>query len=149
SYTLGYRSVLWDPRFLTYSGALTFNRNALSLDSEANASQQTGFKANASLFPTRPFRGTFRGSRSVGADSASYPESGLVRSGLSLPPGLAPELRTGSSELGMNLQLASTSLPRVELGFQEGSSTIAAGSLSAIQRQSSLQALVASESPRL
>lgn len=149
AYTLGYRSVLWDPRFLTYAGEVTFNRNALTFGSEASSSQQTGFKTTANLFPTRPFRGSIRASRGFGGVSANYPESSTLRGGLALPAGSAPELKTANSEFGINWQLVSKSLPRVELSYQDASAKVAAGSLSVLQRQSSMQALVARETPRL
>jgi hypothetical protein len=149
AYTLGYRSTFWDPRFLTYAGEVTFNRNALTFGQEASSSQQTGFKATANLFPTRPFRGSIRGSRGFGGETANYPESSTLRGGLALPAGSAPELKTARSEFGINWQLASKSLPRVELSYQDASAKVAAGSLSVLQRQSSMQALVARETPRL
>ena len=148
-YTLGYRSILWDPRFLTYVGELTFNRNALTFGPQSGASHQTGFKASANLFPTRPFRASVHGSRAFGADSANYPASTSLRGGFGLPPGAAPELRTGRSEYGVNWQLAAKSLPRVELSYQDGSTALAAGSIQGLQRLSSFQALVAREGPRL
>src|SRR5919198_6590343 len=148
-YTVGYRSSFWDPRLLTYAGELTFNRNALTYGQEEGASKQTGFKVTANLFPSRPFRGSIHGSRQIGGESANYPESSTVRSGLVLPAGSAPELRTERSEFGVNWQLTGQSMPRVELSYQEGSATIAAGSLDAVQQQRSLQAIVAKEGPRL
>lgn len=149
AYTVGYRSSLWDRRFLTYAGEVTFNRNALTFGEHASSSQQTGFKATGNLFPTRPFRGSIRASRGFGGESANYPESNGLRGGFALPAGSAPELKTEKSEFGMNWQLASKSLPRVELSYQDASARIAAGSLSADQRQSALQALIAREGPRL
>jgi hypothetical protein len=148
-YTLGYRSSFWDPRFLTYAGELTFNRNALTFGQDEGASKQTGFKVTANLFPSRPFRGSIHASRQIGGESANYPESSVVRSGLVLPAGSAPELRTERSEFGVNWQLTGQSMPRVELSFQEGSATIAAGSLDAVQQQSSLQASIAKDGPRV
>jgi len=148
-YTLGYRSSFWDPRFLTYAGELTFNRNALTFGQDEGASEQTGFKVTANLFPTRTFRASIHGSRQIGGESANYPESSAVRGGLVLAAGSTPELRTERSEFGVNWQLTDKSMPRVELSYQEGSATIAAGSLDAVQQQSSLQALVAREGPRV
>lgn len=149
AYTLGYRSVLWDPRFLTYAGELTFNKNALTFGSQASRSQQTGFKATANLFPLRPFRASIHGARGFGGESANYPESNGLRGGLALPAGVLPELRTAKSEFGVSSQLTAKSLPRVELNYQNVSAKVAAGSLEATQRQRSLQALVAREGPRL
>ena len=148
-YTVGYRSSFWDPRLLTYAGELTFNRNALTYGQEEGASKQTGFKVTANLFPSRPFRGSIHGSRQIGGESANYPESSTVRSGLVLPAGSAPELRTERSEFGVNWQLTGQAMPRVELSYQEGSATIAAGALDAVQQQKFLQAIVAKEGPRL
>jgi hypothetical protein len=145
-YTLGYHSIFWDPRFLTYAGELTFNKNALTFGQQDSLSQQTGFKASANLFATRPFHGSIHASRGFGAESANYPQSITERSGLTLPPGSVPELRVGRSEFGINWQLAPVkSLPRIELSYQNGATTVAAGSLEAVQQQNSLQALVASE----
>jgi hypothetical protein len=148
-YTLGYRSSFWDPRFLTYAGELTFNKNALTFGQDDSVSKQTGFKLAANLFPTRPFRASIHGSRQVGGESANYPESSAMRGGLALPAGSTPELRTERSEFGVSWQLTGKSMPRVELSFQEGSATIAAGSLAAVQQQTSIQALVAREGPRV
>src|ERR671914_171862 len=50
AYSLGYQSFLWDPRFLAYSGELTFRKNALSFDTSDSGSRQTGFKTGATLF---------------------------------------------------------------------------------------------------
>ena len=149
-YTLGYRSAFWDPRFLMYTGELTFNKNALTFGQQASLSQQTGFKASANLFATRPFHGSIHASRGFGGESANYPQSITERSGLTLPPGSTPELRIGRSEFGVNWQVApSKSLPRIELSYQNGSTTVGAGSLEAIQHQSSVQALVAREGPHV
>jgi len=149
-YTLGYRSAFWDPRFITYTGELTFNKNALTFGQQDSLSQQTGFKFSTNLFATRPFHGSIHASRGFGAESANYPQSVTERSGLTLPPGSAPELRVGRSEFGINWQMAAVkSLPRIELSYQDGSTTVGAGSLEAIQNQSSMQALVAREGPHL
>jgi hypothetical protein len=149
AYTLGYRSVFWDPRFLTYSGELTFNKNALTFGQQDSLSQQTGFKASANLFASRPFHGSIHASRGFGGESGNYPQSSAERSGLTLPAGSVPELKIGRSEFGVNWQLAAKSLPRIELSYDDGSTTVAAGSLEAVQRQRSVQALIAKDGPRL
>src|SRR5262249_10865655 len=92
AYTLGYSSSLWDPRFAIYSGGLTFNRNALSFGSDTSQSEQTGFNAAASLFSMRPFRLSLHANRAVGGESANYPASSGLRSGLAVPIGVVPEL---------------------------------------------------------
>jgi hypothetical protein len=148
-YTVAYRSALWDPRFLTYAGELTFNRNALTLGGEDSRSRQTGFRATANLFSQRPLRGSIRASRGFGGESANYPNASSVRGGLGLPAGATPELHTARSEFGMNWQLTAKSLPRVDLSYQRDSARVAAGSLDAVQQQRSVQALVAREGPRL
>src|SRR5262249_52972386 len=100
AYTLAYSSVLWDPRFAIYSGELTFNRNALTFGSDVSRSEQTGFNGTASLFSMRPFRLSLHANRSIGGESSNYPESSLMRDGLNLAPGAAPELQTGRSDYG-------------------------------------------------
>ena len=149
AYTLGYRSIFWDPRFLTYTGELTFNKNALTFGQQDSLSKQTGFKLAANLFASRPFHGSIHASRGFGNESGNYPQSTAERSGLTLPAGSVPELKVGRSEFGVNWQLAAKSLPRIELSYDDGSTSVAAGSLEAVQRQRSLQALVAREGPRL
>jgi len=149
AYTLGYRSIFWDPRFLTYTGELTFNKNALSFGQQDSLSQQTGFKLAANLFASRPFHGSIHALRGFGGESGNYPQSTAERSGLTLPAGSVPELKVGRSEFGVNWQLAAKSLPRIELSYEDGSTTVAAGSLEAVQRQSSVQALIAKDGPRL
>jgi hypothetical protein len=152
-YTLGYRSVFWDPRFVTYMGELTFNRNALTFGqqaSHASLSRQTGFRTSANLFAARPFQGSIHAARGIGAESASHPQSILERSGLTLPPGSVPELSVGRAEFGTKWQLSPAGLrPRIELSFDKRSTTVGAGSLEAVQEQNSLQAFVAREGPRV
>ena len=149
AYTLGYASALWDPRFAIYSGELTFNRNALTFGSETSRSQQTGFNATASLFSMRPFRMSLHANRAVGGESANYPESSLMRDGLTLTPGAAPELQTGRSDYGGSWVLSAPSLPRVEFSYQQGSGVVSAGPLQAEQTERSIQALVSREGPHL
>jgi len=149
AYTLGYASALWDPRFAIYSGELTFNRNALTFGNDASTSEQTGFNGTASLFSNRPFRLSLHGNRSVGGESANYPESSLMRSGLNLTPGATPELQIGRSEYGASWVVSSPSLPRVEFSYQQGSAQVAAGPLEAVQTQRSVQALVSRDGPHL
>jgi len=150
AYTLGYRSAFWDPRFITYNGEVTFNKNALTFGEQDSLSRQTGFRLSTNLFATRPFHGSIHAARGIGAESANYPQSITERSGLTLPPGAVPELRTGRSEFGINWQMTQVkSLPRVELSYQNGSTNVGAGALESTQDQSSLQALIAREGPHL
>jgi hypothetical protein len=149
AYTLAYSSSLWDPRFAVYSGGVTFNRNALTFGGEDSRSDQTGFNAAASLFSMRPFRLALHASRAVGSESANYPASSQLRSGLPTVAGALPELATGQSEYGLNWVLSAPSLPRVEFSYQQGSGTVAAGPVDSSQTSSSMHALVSRERPRV
>jgi hypothetical protein len=149
AYTVGYQSILWDPRFLTYSGELTFHKNALSFGPQDGTSRQTGFKTSATLFPARHFPLSVNASRTLGGETANYPTSNPVRGGLTLPTGDVSPLKTGQSALGVNWMFNNGRLPRAELSYQNGSATMAVGSLEASQRQSSVHALIAREGPRL
>jgi hypothetical protein len=140
---------LWDPRFAVYSGGVTFNRNALTFGGEDSRSDQTGFNAAASLFSMRPFRLALHASRAVGSESANYPASSQLRSGLPTVAGALPELATGQSEYGLNWVLSAPSLPRVEFSYQQGSGTVAAGPVDSSQTSSSMHALVSRERPRV
>ena len=149
AYTLAYSSSLWDPRFAVYSGGVTFNRNALSFGGDDSRSDQTGFNAAASLFSMRPFRLAVHASRAVGSESANYPASSQLRSGLPAIAGALPELGTAQSEYGLNWVLSAPSLPRIEFSYQEGSGTVAAGPVDSSQTSRSVHALVSRERPRL
>src|SRR5688572_14370526 len=149
AYTVGYQSIVWDPRFLTYSGELTFHRNALSFGPQDGASRQTGFKASATLFPARHFPLSVNASRAIGGETANYPATNPIRGGLALPTGDVSSLKTGQSALGINWQFNNVRLARAELSYQQASATMAVGSLEALQRQSSLHALIARDGPRL
>src|SRR5918995_6201410 len=114
AYTVGYQSIVWDPRFLTYAGELTFHRNALSFGPQDGASRQTGYKASASLFPARHFPLSVNASRTLGGETANYPTSNPIRGGLALPAGEMSSLKTGQSALGVNWQFNNGRLPRAE-----------------------------------
>src|SRR5262249_53791491 len=146
SYRLGYASSFWDPRFALYSGELTFDKNALTFGSQASGTHQTGFNGAMSLFSQRPFRVALHGTRSTGAESANYPDAGLMRGGaLPLPPGASPELQTGRSAFGASAVVSTPSAPRVEFSVEQGSSTEAAGPLAAVQQERSLHGLLSKE----
>jgi hypothetical protein len=148
AYTVGYNSVLWDPRFLTYSGELTFYRNALTFGNQDGKLRQTGYKLATSLFPARPFPLSIQASRTIGNETANYPTSSPLRGGLALP-GDAVALRTRQSLFGVNWRLDQTRLPRVDLGYLSTSAELGAGALEGNQRQTNIQALVAHDTPRL
>lgn len=148
-YTVGYNSVLWDPRFLTYSSELTFQRNALTFGKQDGRLRQIGYKLATSLFPARPFPLSIQASRTIGNESANYPVSSPLRGGLALAPGDAIALKTSQSSFGVNWRLDQTRLPRVELGYLNASSELGAGSLEGTQTQRNVQALVARDTPRL
>lgn len=149
AYTVGYQSVLWDPRFLTYSGELTFHKNALSFDTQRGASRATGFKASSTLFPARPFPLSVQASRSAGAETGNYPISNPIRGGLTLSPGDIGMSQTGQSAVGVNWQLTTTRLPRVELSYQNASAAMNVGTVGVVQRQINVHTLIAREGPRL
>lgn len=149
AYTLGYQSVVWDPRFLTYSGELTFQKNAISFDTQRGASRQTGFKASSTLFPARPFPLSVHASRAAGGETGNYPISNPLRGSLTLPDGDVGVLQTGDSTFGLNWQLNTPRVARVELTYEKGSAAMNVGSLEALQRQRGMHVLVARETPRL
>src|SRR5262249_60778014 len=146
---VAYSSALWYPRFPVYPGGPPFNRNALTFGSEDSRSDQTGFNAAASLFSMRPFRLAVHATRAVGAETANYPASSQLRSGLPTTPGALPELGTAQSEYGLNWVLSAPSLPRVEFSYQQGSGAVEAGALESTQTARSIHALVSREQPRV
>ncbi len=149
SYTIGYRSILWDPRFMNYTAELTFQKIGLLFSGQEGHSGSTGYKLGASLFPSRPFPLAISASRSFGGESGNFPTTTPVRGGLTLPPGtVAPQFRTRQSTFGVNWQLVAKAFPRVELGYNKAASIVSLGDLQAEQRDSNLSALMAAGSAR-
>jgi len=149
AYTIGYQSVLWDPRFLTYGGELTFNRNTLQFGEREGVSRNTGFKASATLFPARPFPLSVQAMRSAGAEDANYPLSNPIRGGIAFTPGAVAALTTGQSSTSVNWQVNTPRVARLELSYDSGRADVGAGSIQADQQHTNVHALVAREGPRL
>ncbi len=148
TYTLGYRSVLWDPRFLRYDAEVTLQKNGLRTNRQRGNLRNIGYNVTSSLFPARPFPLTVQASRSYGGQSGDFPSAPPIRGGLTLPPGsVAPDFRTVASSLGVNWLLATERLPRVELSYHQGGSEVAAGPFEGRQRDSNLGLAVTRETP--
>lgn len=149
NYTIGYRSIVWDPRFLQYTAELTFQKIGLTFGRQEGRSGNTGYKLGASLFQARPFPLSISASRSFGGESGNFPTAMPVRGGLVLPPGTAmPQFKTRVSTLGVNWQLATKGFPRTELAYRKGSSGASVGDLKVEQQDSTLSASMAGETAR-
>ena len=149
SYTFGYRSIVWDPRFLEYTAEVTFQKTGLTFGGQKGRSSNTGYNLGASLFQGRPFPLSVSASRSFGGESGNFPTATPVRGGVVLPPGAAmPQFKTRVSTLGVNWQLDTKGFPRTELAYRKGSSGASVGDLKVEQRDSTLSASMAGETAR-
>ncbi len=149
NYTIGYRSIVWDPRFLAYTAELRFQKTGITFGGEKGRSSNVGYKLGAGLFQARPFPLSISASRNFGGESGNFPTATPVRGGLVLPPGAAmPQFKTRVSTLGVNWQLAAKGLPRTEVAYRKGSSAASVGDLTVEQRNSTLSASMAGATAR-
>ncbi len=127
TYTAGYRSVLWDPRFMQYEGELTFRRLSMDVNDQNGRLSDTAYRFGATLFNARPFPLIVSALRSFGLESGNVPRGNALRGGLALPAtGEMPELSTRTTSSSVLWQLDAPRLPRVELAYRRSSSRVSA-----------------------
>lgn len=132
-YTVGYESLLWDRRFMTYFGELTFFRDGQRIDDERTSAHDFGYRLGANLFPARPFPLTINALRTSGSYSA-LTGGGLQSSVVPLPPGYLPDrFDSKLSSLEIGWQLNAPALPRFSIGYRSSSATTSTGPYSATQ----------------
>ena len=142
TYTAGYRSFLWDPRFMRYEGELILRRIGMSWNDREGHLSDTGYRFGTSLFAGRPFPLTFSALRNFGIESGNLPGGSALRGGLELPAsGEMPELNTRTTNTTVTWQLDTPRLPRVELGYRKAASSISAGDRTVAQRDRMLSML--------
>ena len=142
TYTAAYRSVLWDPRFMRYDGELTLRRQSMNLNDQNGRLSDTGYRFGATLFNGRPFPLSVSALRSFGLESGNLPSGNALRGGLVLPTsGEMPELNTRTTSAGVQWQLDTPRLPRVELGWRRSASEITSGDQTVAQRDRFLSAI--------
>jgi hypothetical protein len=152
-YTVGYQAPLLDPRFIKYDTEVSFLTNSLSYgpaESTREGHQSTvGYKLGALMFPARPFPFSIQASRDTVGESGDYPSTGGIRGGIVVPNGAAlPEFRTRNKSLSAGWQLTVPSLPRVELGYQNGNTSVSGGPYAAEQHNDVLHLNVFKETAR-
>ena len=149
AYSAGYESTLWDPRFLRYSGTLTWQRMGLTQSGKRGASTQLGYRARGALFPARPFPITLEASRGTGTEAAGFPSSSPVRGGLEvLPSELMGNFDTRTSQMAITSQLFAKRLPRLDVNYQRANAAVSLGAAEAEQRDSALTANMTYEARR-
>jgi len=149
SYSLGYRSVLWDPRFLQYNGEVTFRTNAMTFGSQDGRAKDLGFKFGVNLFPERPFPLSVQFLRNGISESGDLQSASAIRGGLPVPPGEPlPDFFTRNSALQVNWALATSRLPRIDVSYRRDNSTVTGGGYEGAQRGSQMNASAFKETPR-
>lgn len=144
TYTAGYRSILWDPRFMQYEGELTFRRLSMDLNDRNGRLSDMAYRFGATLFNARPFPLSVSALRSFGLESGSLPSGNALRGGLVLPAtGEMPELNTRTTTSSVLWQLDAPRLPRVDLAYRRSSSEISAVNEAVAQHDSLLSLLAA------
>lgn len=141
SYTVGYESVLWDPRLGNYLADVTFLRSDMRSQEIDSNSSNFGFSLGANLFPNRPFPFSITATRSTGATTPQFPGFDFVSgaAGVPLPPGYVPErYDTKLSSLDLNWQLMLPSWPQFNLNYRSDSGSTAAGPYEGTEKNRSL-----------
>lgn len=144
TYTAGYRSVLWDPRFMQYEGELTLRRMSLSLNDQDGRLSDTAYRFGATLFNAGPFPLAVSALRSFGLESGNLPSGNALRGGLVLPgTGEMPELNARTTSSSVLWRVDTPRLPRVEVAYRRSNSEVSAADQTVAQHDR-LLSLVAS-----
>ncbi len=128
SYTVGYRSVLWDPRLADYNAELTYQRSALNLSGTSGSSDGLGYRFGINLFPYRPFALSIDALRTTNGYRGLYPGDDPLSAALGLPQGWVPDrFTTTHGSFGLGWQLLVPKLPAVAINYRRDSMTTKTG----------------------
>jgi len=131
AYTVGYQSVLWDPRLGDYLAEVTFLRSNMRTSEQDGDSNNFGFNLGANLFPNRPFPLSITATRATGATSPQFPglDYGSVGTGgVALPPGYVPDrYSTKLSTFDVNWKLVLPDWPRFYVDYRRDNGSTATG----------------------
>ena len=143
NYTVGFRSSIWDQRFLRYDGNVTFRRTNLVFGEKSGSSNDFGFAFNGTFFNSRSFPLTLQVSRNQIAESGDFPSASIIRGGLTFPPGQPmPDFLTRRSGIDLNWQLTEPRLPQVQLTVRKVNWNGSGGGESGTQREDQINANV-------
>ena len=153
-YTLGFKSVILDPRFVDYNASTTFRTNGLTFggreDPHKGHANDFGYTLGASIFPARPFPFVIQASRNTIQEAGDYPSSSGIRGAVVVPPGTAsPDFQTRNQALSMSWRLASPALPQVEVGYRRSSSVVSGGSIQAEQHEADFHSRISKDTRRI
>ncbi len=142
TYTAGYRSVFWDPRFMQYNGDVTLRKIGMNWNDQKGRLSDTGYRFGATLFNGRPFPLAVSAFRGFGLESGNLPSGNVLRGGLVLPPGdEMPGLHTRTTGSSVLWQLDTKRLPKLELGYRRAASSISVADQTVSQRDRLLSLL--------
>ena len=143
SYTAGFRSAIWDQRFLRYDGSVTFRRSSLVFGEKSGAANDFGFSFNGTFFESRSFPLTVLVTRNQIAETGEFPSASIIRGGLTYPPGQPlPDFLTRRSGLDLHWQLTQPRLPQVQLTVRKVDWNGSGGGQSGTQQEDQINASI-------
>jgi len=149
-YSVGYKSSLWDPRFLQYTAGVSFGINSLTFGPQSGSSRDLGYLFGVNLFPERPFPFSLQVRRDRIGESGDFQSASVVRGGIALEPGQAiPDFLTRNTGLQLNWQLNIPGRPRFDLSYRRDTSTVTGGGAEAGQLTSDLIASAYKETAKI
>lgn len=154
NYALGLSSTLFDPRILKYNTEGIFRTSRLTsggtLQPEGQGRQgDVGYKLGASLLPASSLPFFVQASRTISNSQGDLGPTNPVRAGMIAPTGAPPvDFESLNKTLNLGWQLNLGALPRVELGYREGSSLVTGGGYQAQQSDRDLSARVTKDTAR-
>ena len=150
SYTVGYNSVIWDPRFMSYSAAITFYKSNFNLGGGPGDSNNFGYQFGANLFPQRPFALSVAARRTNGGYSGVLPGGDPISGALPLPPDyVANRFSTSDSAVDVGWQLNMPRWPVLAVNYHSNSVTSATGPFEATQKGRTFGASLEKSSARV
>lgn len=154
NYALGLSSSLFDPRVLKFNTEGLFRTSRLTsggtLQPDGQGHQNdVGYKVGASLLPASAMPFFVQASRTISNSQGDLGPTNPVRSGMIAPTGAPPvDFESLNKTLNLGWQIGLGALPRVELGYREGSSVVTGGGYQAEQSDRDLSARVSKDTAR-
>ena len=143
AYTVGFESVLGDPRLGNYLAEVTFLKSNQDTSGEDGDANSFGYSLGASLFPYRPFPFSITATRTTGGTSPQFPGMDVMGGGVPLPPGYVPDrYATESNTLDMNWRLLLPAWPLFSLNYRRDSSSTSTGPYEGTEKNRALNALL-------
>ena len=154
NYAVGFSSSLFDPRVVSYDTEVLFRTSRLKASGSNQADRQgqqqdIGYKLGTSLFQASAFPVFVQASRVFTGTSGDLGPSNPVRAAIGVPAGGGtPSFDTENRLVSLGGQLNFTNLPRVDVGYRQGTSIVSGDSYRSTQHDNDLSASVTKDTNR-